>query len=727
MKKFLILSLAFVLIVQAEEYEYPFRNPNLSTTERVNDLVSRLTLKEKIGQLQNSAEAIPRLDIPKYNWWNECLHGVARNGKATVFPQAIALGATFDPSLVRNISSAISTEARAKFNLCSEKGQRGQYQGLTFWSPNVNIFRDPRWGRGHETYGEDPFLTSQIGISFVEGLQQSKNSKYLKAAACAKHYAVHSGPEKLRHEFNAKASKKDMWETYLPAFESLVTGANVEGVMGAYNRTNGQSCCAHTYLMEKVLRKKWNFDGYYTSDCGAIGDIYSGHNLVDSPEKAVALALQRGTNLNCGNMYNDSLITNAIEENLISEEIVTKNVKELLETRFRLGLFNTEEEIPYSSISEDKLRCKEHVTLAQKAAEKSMVLLKNENNTLPLKKDLNQLYVTGPTATHVQALLGNYYGVSPNLVTILEGIVGEVDPATSVKYRKGSLLNYPNKNPMDWYSKVAGQSEVTVACLGLSQLIEGEEGGAIASPHRGDRTQLKLPENQLNFFDKIQSKANKLVVVLTGGSPIAIPEIYKKADAVLHVWYPGEQGGNAVADVLFGEATPSGKLPITFPKSVSDIPPYKNYSMKGRTYKYMEKEPLFPFGFGLSYTSFAYSDLKINKDQIENNENFTVKFTVKNQGSRRGEEIVQLYTSPPELDIKVPNYSLKKFQRISLKPGEEQLIEFKLNSDILKTVDQNGQEVLKPGKYQIHIGGASPMPRSKELGIDFVDTHIKVL
>ena len=711
-RKIIILCLTTLVLAFGQDYDYPFQNPELNIDARVDDLVSRLTLEEKASQLVYNAVAIPRLGIPEYNWWNECLHGVARNGRATVFPQAIALGATFDTELIKDVTTAISTEGRAKYNLCSEKGRRGQYQGLTFWSPNVNIFRDPRWGRGHETYGEDPYLTSEIGKAFVKGIH-GEHPKYLKAAACAKHYAVHSGPEGLRHHFDAQVSRKDMWETYLPAFEALVTEAKVEGVMGAYNRTNGQSCCAHSYLMEDVLRDQWGFDGYFTSDCWAIVDIYEGHDIVETQEEAVALALKRGCNLNCGNSYPS--IPDAVKLGLVDEEVVDKNLKQLLKTRFRLGLFDPEDRVPFSKIGADTIRCQKHVQLSREAAAKSIVLLKNEDKALPIEKDLRKIYVTGPLATHIQGLLANYYGLSENLVTILEGVMDKVEPATSVMYRQGSLLNRKNLNPIDWYSGNAKNSDVTIACVGISQLIEGEEGEAIASAHKGDRKEIKLPQNQIDFLKDIHAAAQKLVVVMVSGSPIACPEVYEMADALLFVPYPGEQGGNAVADIIFGDRVPSGRLPFTFPKSVDDLPPYKDYDMQGRTYRYMEKEPLFPFGFGLSYTQFEYDDLKLSASEIEAGKTTTAKITVANTGQYPGEEVVQLYITDLEASVEVPNYSLRGFKRVSLKPGEEKEIEFEISADMLKIVNEDGSKILEPGKFRLYIGGCSPLKVGEKL------------
>jgi len=717
MKKSMLIAVLLFLTVlfyaQGQRIEFPFQNPELSMSDRVDDLISRLTLEEKVGQLMYGAPAVERLGIPQYNWWNECLHGVARNGRATVFPQAIGLAATFDTDLIYRVGRAISMEARAKYNAAVARDQRGQYQGLTFWTPNVNLFRDPRWGRGQETYGEDPFLISRIGVAFVKGLQ-GDHPRYLQAAGMAKHYAVHSGPEKLRHEFNAVASMKDMWETYLPAFEALVTEANVEGVMGAYNRTNGDPCCAHPYLMQEVLREKWGFKGYYVSDCWAIVDFYQGHNVAEGPAEAAAIALNAGTNLNCGSTYPE--LVNSVKQGLTTEDAIDKNLRELLPTRFKLGLFDPPGTVPFDTISTVWIRKKEHVDLTLEAAEKSLVLLKNENNTLPVDPNVNSVFVTGPTATHVQALLANYYGVSEDLTTILEGVVANVAPHTSVKYRQGALLDEPNRNPMDWFSGTAAETDVTIACLGLSQLLEGEEGESILSRHFGDRVEIGLPQNQIDFLRKIRENAKTLVVVLTGGSAIACPEVYEMADALIFAWYPGEQGGLAVGNALFGKSVPSGKLPVTFPKSLEDLPPYDDYDMTNRTYRYMENEPLFPFGFGLSYTQFAYSGLSLSDGSISAGDEVKARVTVTNKGDLAAEEVVQLYVTDQEASVPVPKYALKAFQRLALEPGESKEVEFVVKPADLEMVDFSGKRVLEPGAFTLSVGGSVPSQRSLDLG-----------
>lgn len=714
--KFDVIILIFVLIGQfgwAQENTLRYQNPELSIEERTEALISQMSMEEKVSQLMYNSPAIERLQVPQYNWWNECLHGVARNGRATVFPQAIGMAATFDTDLMHRIGRAISMEARAKYNVSLANNQRGRYQGLTFWTPNVNIFRDPRWGRGQETYGEDPYLTSRIGVAFVKGLQ-GDHPEYLQAAGMAKHFAVHNGPERLRHEFDAQVSLKDMWETYLPAFEALVKEANVAGVMGAYNRTNGDPCCAHPYLMQEVLRGRWGFKGYYVSDCWAIVDFYQGHKIVKTAPEAAALALNTGTNLNCGNTYPH--LVESVKLGLTTEDEIDNNLRQLLPTRFKLGLFDPQGQVPFDTIGPAWIRKKEHVELALEAAEKSLVLLKNSQNTLPLDPDISSVFVTGPTATHIQALLANYYGVSEDLKTILEGIVANVSPHTRVNYVQGALLDQPNRNPQDWFSGNASESEVTIACLGISQLIEGEEGESIMSDHFGDREDINLPPSQIEFLRKIRENAKKLVVIITGGSAIACPEVYDMADALIFAWYPGEQGGLAVGNTIFGKSVPSGKLPVTFPMSVEDLPPYEDYSMENRTYRYMEKDPLFPFGFGLSYSSFEYSDIRLSKNEITSEESTKLSVLVKNTGPYAAEEVVQLYIKDVEASVRVPNQTLKRFKRILLRPGESGQVQFEILPEDLEMVNSLGTRVLEKGNFLITVGGSAPGMRSNLLG-----------
>jgi beta-glucosidase len=714
MKKHLLTISVFVFcagnLVFAQQD--PYLNPALPVEARVKDLISRLTLSEKAFQMNYNSPAIPRLHIPAYNWWNEALHGVGRSGLATVFPQAIGLAATFNDSLARAEASVISDEARAMYNAAVKKDYHLKYGGLTFWTPNINIFRDPRWGRGQKTYGEDPYLTSRMGVAFVKGLQ-GDDPAYLKVAACAKHYAVHSGPERLRHEFDAKASMKDLWETYLPAFKALVD-AKVEAVMCAYNRTNDEVCCGNNYLLQDVLRKQWGFKGHILSDCWALTDFYQGHKVVAGPVQAAALALSRGVNLECGDTY-PSLVE-AVKQGLVTEQQIDSSLTILLRTRFKLGMFDPQGNNPYDRIPESVINSTAHRNLARKVAEQSIVLLKN-NGVLPLKNGLPKYFVTGPNAASVDALLGNYYGVNSNFVTIVEGVAAHIQPGSQLQYRPGALLDRPNVNPIDWTSDEAKNVDATIVVLGITGLLEGEEGESIASPSYGDKLDYNIPKNQVDFLRKMKTNNPKPVIaVITGGSPMNLAEVQELADAVLLAWYPGEEGGNAVADVLFGKVSPSGKLPVTFPKSLEQLPPYENYSMKGRTYRYMTAEPLYPFGFGLSYTSYSYSNLTLSKTSIGNNEMVTAEVTVTNTGKYAGDEVAQLYVSNETGMADAPLYSLKGFKRVSLAPGKSARLKFTVTPDMMKVVNGEGKAILSPGKIKISIGGSLPSARSLALG-----------
>jgi beta-glucosidase len=711
MKK-IFFSISVIAVCASAMSQEAFRNTALPFDARVKDLVSRLTLEEKIGQMIYAAPAIPRLNIPEYNWWNEALHGVGRSGTATVFPQAIGLAATFNDGLIKQVSTAISDEARAMYNAAIKKGYHMHYGGLTFWTPNINIFRDPRWGRGQETYGEDPYLTSTIGVAFVQGLQ-GNNPKYLKVAACAKHFAVHSGPEKLRHEFNAKANMKDLWETYLPAFKALVDN-KVEAVMCAYNRTNDEPCCGNTYLLQDVLRKQWNFKGHIVSDCWALTDFYEGHKVVPTAAQAAALALQRGVNLECGSTF--PALKDAYNQKLVTESQIDSALTILLRTRFKLGLFDPSSANPYNAIPVSVINSAQHRALARKTAQQTIVLLKN-NGVLPLKNDLKKYFVTGPLATSVDALIGNYYGVNNDLVTILEGLTAQIQPGSQLHYRPGTMLDRDNINPQDWASGTAKVSEATIMVMGINGFLEGEEGESIASPTAGDRLDYNIPKNQIDFLKKLRAGNKRpIIAVVTGGSPMNLSEVHEIADAVLLVWYPGEEGGNAVADVIFGKVSPSGRLPITFPKSLSQLPAYEDYSMKGRTYRYMTAEPMYPFGYGLSYTNFEYGGLKLSKNAVGENESLKVEVMVKNTGKRASDEVVQLYlTQQNEKDA--PLYSLKGFKRVSIAAGASTKVSFDVTPAMLKQVNQNGESVLMPGTIKISVGGSLPGNRSETLGI----------
>ncbi len=715
--KFLLFFLLFDLISfesNSTEVDYnPVSEIIISFNKTADSIISLLTIEQKASQMLSTSSSIPEHGIEMYNWWNEALHGVARSAKATVFPQAIAMGATFDPELIRNTADAISTEARAMYNIFNKKGMRLEYTGLTFWSPNINIFRDPRWGRGHETYGEDPYLTGKIGKAFVNGLQ-GNHPKYLKVAAGAKHFAVHSGPEAIRHSFNVKVSPQDLNETYLPAFKELIE-ANVEIVMCAYNRLNDKPCCGSKSLLNDLLREDWGFKGHVVSDCGAINDIKSNHNFTISDEESVAYAIKGGVDLNCGSLYN--LIPKAIEKGYLTEKDLDKSLKRLLMTRLKLGILTKVNDNPYEGLNENHINNKNHIKLARDVAAKSIVLLKNKNNILPLSKNINRLFITGPNAANVNTLLANYNGLSPNMVTPLEGITTKVSNGTMIRFNKGVGLISDN-NRMDWSASLAGSSDVTIAVMGISALIEGEEGAAIKSDANGDRNTISLPSNQIEYLRKLRKSAGDkpIVLVIKSGSAIELTEISKYVDAIIYAWYLGEQGGNAIADVIFGDVNPSGKLPITIPKSLSHLPYYSDYNMDNRTYKFTNHKPMYPFGFGLSYSSFDYSDLSLKKKKINIGDSIELNFEVFNNSNIPGEEVVQVYINDIEASFRTPNSSLIFFQRIPLNSGEKKKINLLIDDNTMGSYNEKGVKEIEPGNFKIFVGGSSPGDRSKELG-----------
>jgi beta-glucosidase len=696
----------------APDVAFPFLDPTLERAARIDDLVARLTLPEKINQLLHENNAIERLGIPAYNWWNEACHGVGRNGRATIFPQVIGLGATWNRDLVRRVASAISDEARAKHHAAIGAGRHGQYQGLTFWTPNINIFRDPRWGRGQETFGEDPYLTGELGVAMVRGLQ-GDDPERLKVAACAKHFAVHSGPESERHSFDARPTPKDLAETYLPAFEKLVR-AGVEAVMGAYNRVLGEPACASQFLMVQTLRGRWGFKGHYVSDCGAIDDFHQHHKLTADAAASAALAVRTGCDLNCGCTYNDLLI--AVREGLVSEAEIETSLRRLLTTKFKLGMFDPADWVSYSRLSTDVVDSSLHRTLARQAAAESIVLLKNADNLLPLRADLRSAIVAGPTAANVNALLGNYAGVSGQVITFLEGIAQRVDENTVLEYRAGCPLSAPAAPGINYTFGAAAAAEVVIAVLGLDPTHEGEEGDAVASRTGGDRVEIELPEVQRNFLRELRQHAKKLVLVLTGGSAIAIPEAHEFCDAVLYTWYPGCEGGAALAEVLFGDSCPSGKLPVTVPKRTADLPPFADYRMQGRTYRFSEIEPLYPFGFGLSYATFNYRSLQLSAPTLRAGESLTVRVTVENTSDREAKEVVQCYLVPPRARPDTARSVLLEFKKISAAPEESTTVEFHLPSEAFSQIDAAGNAAWAPGKYQLVVASASPGPRALALG-----------
>ncbi|WP_298533326.1 glycoside hydrolase family 3 C-terminal domain-containing protein [uncultured Algibacter sp.] len=713
--KFTFYFLFICTITMAQEVDYGFLDATKPLEERVEILVNQMTLDEKVSQMTHSSSAIPRLQIPDYNWWSEALHGVARNGEATIFPQAIGLGATFDSELVHRVADAISTEARAKYEIAQKMGNHSKFAGLTFWSPTVNLFRDPRYGRGQECYGEDPYLASKIGVAFVKGLQ-GEDPNHLKVAACAKHFVMHSGPEHNKLQFNVEVSKQDLYETYFPAFNALVTEAKVEGVMTAYNMVFGKPSCMNEFLLKETLREDWDFDGYVTSDCGAISGASGGQGYVKTPLEASSLALKTGVNLNCGGAYKN--LKKAIEKGLVSEKLLNKRLMQLYKTRFRLGMFNKEEDNPYRNIGVEDIHSKAHIALSREVAQKSIVLLKNKNSVLPLSPDIKVPYVTGPFANSNDMLMGSYYGVSTGLVTILEGITGAVSKGTSLNYRSGALPFQINPNPKNWAPNVAAESDVTICVVGTTADFEGEGVDAIASSHGGDRIDLKLPENQIKYIHQIieKKKDTPLILVIASGSPISLEGIEEHCDAIVQIWYPGEQGGNAVADILFGKVSPSGRLPITFPKNVSQLPPYETYSMKGRTYKYMTEEPMFPFGFGLTYSDTEFKALELSSKKIKKNQELRIKLIVENVGDFDIDEVVQLYISPKDTSGGIPLNSLKGFKRVRLNKSEQKSVEFLINSDQLQVISEEGKNIWRKGGYKITIGNSSPGNLSERLG-----------
>lgn len=693
-----------------------YLDKSLSFEERAQDLCARMTLDEKASQLSYTSAPVPRLGIPAYNWWNEALHGVARGGVATVFPQAIGLAAMFDAPQLHQVGEVIATEGRAKFNAYTAEDDRDIYKGLTFWSPNINIFRDPRWGRGHETYGEDPYLTGRLGVAFVTGVQG--DGPYLKAAACAKHFAVHSGPEALRHEFDAKVSPKDLWETYLPAFEMCVKEGHVEAVMGAYNRTNGEPTCAHTVLMEEILRGQWGFGGHYVSDCWALNDFHRSHKVTATMEESAKLALEKGCDLNCGVVY--AHILAGVEQGLIDEALVDRAAVRVLATRLKLGLFD---EIPeFDSIPFERNDCPAHREINRETARKSMVLLKN-NGVLPLDKTkLKTIAVIGPNADDRAMLPGNYHGTASEYITPLEGIRRMVDEDVRILYAQGchkwkdTVENLAQRDDRVSEAVIAAKhSDVAIVVLGLDETMEGEEGDAGNAYGSGDRDSLSLPGRQQALLEAVKATGTPTVVVLCAGSAVELCWADEHADAILDAWYPGGQGGLAVAEVLFGAYNPAGRLPVTFYRSTQELPEFTDYSMKGRTYRYMEQEALYPFGFGLSYSRFAYSDLRLSSAAVAAGEPVRLTVTVTNTGALDGDEVAQCYIRDEEASAVRPMWSLCGFQRFRLKAGESRDITMEISPDSMRLVQEDGSRVIEPGRFVLFVGGSQPDKRSVKL------------
>lgn len=699
MHRLKLLILFIQTTVSFCEAQYLFNDHSLPVDKRVHDLLSRLTTDEKINLLLYNSPGVERLGIPAYNWWNEALHGVGRAGRATVFPQAIGMAATFNDPLIQQVANAISDEARAKYNAAIKTNNRSQYLGLTFWSPNINIFRDPRWGRGHETYGEDPFLTGRIGTAFVKGLQGS-DARYYKSVACAKHFAVHSGPEPLRHAFNAVASKNDLHNTYLPAFKKLITEAKVGGVMCAYNRLDSLPCCSSPYLLQDILRKEWGFKGYLVTDCWALDDIFRYHKYVKRPEEAAAFAIKNGVNVECGNTL--KTLQQALKQGLLNEMDIDASLAINLEVLMKLGWFDAPGKNPYDRISENVINSEAHRLLARQTAAQSMVLLSNKNNTLPMDTRLKSILVTGPNADDANVLLANYNGNSGNMVTVLEGITNAVGPASVIFHNRGCDLTDTTRQDVHW---MINEADAVVAVLGLSPLLEGENGDAYLSEAGGDKKDISFPYSQLKYLEKLRERTKKpLVVVITAGSAIELKEVEKIADAVLLAWYPGEQGGNAVADILFGKTNPAGRLPVTFYQANDDLPAFEDYSMKGRTYRYFSGKVQHPFGFGLSYTSFDYSGLVISSASS----GYSFQFAIRNTGKLSGDEVPQLYVRRVNAGTGEPIKQLKDFKRVTIATGTTVKVKFELMHSDFEYYDvPSGKWVIYPGEYDIMIGGSS--------------------
>ena len=692
------------------------RNKVEEYRKRARALVEQMTLEEKVGQTLYNAPAIERLGIKAYTWWNEALHGVARAGVATVFPQAIGLAATFDEDFIEKIADAISTEARAKFYMQQANQDTDIYKGLTFWSPNVNIFRDPRWGRGHETFGEDPYLTSRMGVRFVQGLQ-GHDENYLKAAACAKHFAVHSGPEGLRHSFDAVASKQDMYETYLPAFKACVQEGHVETVMGAYNRTNGIPCCGNRELLIDILRNEWGFEGHVVSDCWAIKDFHEGHHVTDTPLESVAMAMNNGCDLNCGNLF--YYLEQAVKEGRVEESRLDEALVNLFTTRMKLGVFDEKEANPFDKISYSVVDDASMQKLNREAAAKCVVLLKNDG-ILPLKKDVvKTIGIIGPNANSRKALVGNYEGTASRYWTISEGIQEYVGDEVRVLYSEGCHLYRDRIECLgfagDRMSEVKGVcdlSDVVVVCLGLDASLEGEEGDTSNQYGSGDKMDLKLPGIQEELLKIAYESGKPVILVLMAGSALAVDWAQEHVPAILQCWYPGAQGGRAVAEILLGERCPEGKLPVTFYHEDEKLPDFTDYSMKGRTYRYMKSEALYPFGYGLSYTEFAYSDVKADKSEIDA-EGVTISAHIKNNGNYAGGETVQAYVKIPGEDT--PNAQLKGICKLHLQPQEEGKAEIHLPLKAFGLYDTEGKLRIKKGSVQVFLGGQAPDKRSEML------------
>lgn len=694
-----------VVVSGAAAQQATYADHTLPAEVRVQDLLSKMTLEEKASQINNTSPAIERLNIPAYNWWNEALHGVARAGLATSFPQPIGLAATFNDKAIYTMGVMISDEARAKYNRFQQAGKKGLYEGLTFYSPNINIFRDPRWGRGHETYGEDPYLTGTMGVAFVKGMQ-GDHPDYFKTICTAKHFAVHSGPETVRHVFDARPLKKDLWETYLPAFKMLAREGKVYSFMCAYNRLYGEPCCSDPFLLGEILRKKWGFNGFVATDCGAVYDMFTSHQTAKDSVDGMAKAIRAGVDNHC--MGYAGAVIPAIKQGLLKAAELDTAVARLLRARFKLGMFDAEQLNPYASIPYSVVNNEQHIAYALELANQSIVLLKNKNNILPLSKKIKTIAVIGPNADDAEIQLGNYNGAPAHIVTVLEGIKNVLGQNATVNYQKGCYIadtvNYDREKDFKPAIDAARHADAVIFVGGISPRLEGEAlQVSIAGFHGGDKTDLDLPAVQTALLKELKKTGKPVILVLMNGSALSINWEHDNIDGIIDAWYGGEQAGQAIAGVLFGNYNPSGRLPVTFYKSINDIPAFDDYTMKGKTYRYCSKGVLYPFGFGLSYTKFSYSNLKLSSAAMNNS--IKIVFTVKNSGNMDGDEVVQLYTHQQgQPAIK----ELKGYQRLHIKKGESGQFSFTLMRDDLQHYSEAKDEmVVFPGKTEVMIGASS--------------------
>lgn len=686
--------------------------------ERAAALVAKMTLEEKVSQTLYNAPAIERLGISAYNWWNEALHGVARAGTATVFPQAIGVAASFDEELVGKMAEVIATEARAKYNVQKKAEDRDIYKGLTFWSPNVNIFRDPRWGRGQETYGEDPYLSGRLGVSFVKGLQEEKEG-FIKAAACAKHFAVHSGPEKQRHSFDARVSRQDLYETYLPAFKACVQEAGVEAVMGAYNRTNGEPCCGSKTLLIDILRKEWGFEGHVVSDCWAINDFHAHHKITKTPLESAAMAMNNGCDVNCGCMFPN--LWDAVKGGYVEEARLDEAVTNLMECRMKLGMFEEEGTVPFDVIGYEQVDTAENKSLNLEISRKSLVLLKNQDNLLPLDlTEIKSIGVIGPNADSRKALVGNYEGTASRYVTVLEGIEDYVGERARVYYSEGCHLyqdrtsNLAQENDrMSEVKAVCSVSDVIVAVLGLDSSVEGEEGDTGNEFASGDKLDLKFPGLQSEILRAAYESGKPVILVSMTGSAMELDWEDSHIPAIIQAWYPGAAGGRAVAELIFGAYSPEGKLPVTFYRTTQELPDFTDYAMKDRTYRYMKQEALYPFGFGLSYTSFEMKGTEADSDRVTAKGEVTIRTSIKNTGVMESGETIQVYVKA--LREGTPNAQLKGLKKVHLQPGEEKQVEITLKSQAFGLYNVEGEFLVEKGEYAVYVGMQQPDARSASL------------